>query len=247
MMERAARVVAPVTAACASAGVIIGCVFASGVGMRFSSFIIDISGGYLILALFLTMIASIILGMGITTTAVYVTVAALIIPVLIDMGVVKMAANMFALYYGCLSAITPPVAIGAYAAAGVADANPMKTGFTAWRLGLAGFIVPFMFVYAPEILLEGPIMLTVSTSMSALIGIFCLASCVEGWLYTEENLVQRLLLFVAACCLIKPGWKTDLAGILLLALVIIWQKLQVRALRVSPEILPGEKTASLGS
>ncbi|MBW2146159.1 MAG: TRAP transporter permease [Deltaproteobacteria bacterium] len=231
MMERAGRILAPVSVACASAGIIIGCVFASGVGLRFSSFIIEISRGYMLPALFLTMIACIILGMGLTTTAVYVTVAALIIPVLIKMGVVKIAAHMFALYYGVISMITPPVAIGAYAAAGVADANPMRTGFVAWRLGIAGFIVPFMFVYAPEILLEGSWIRTVSTSITALIGIFCLASSVEGWLFTKENVIQRLLLSIAAITLIKPGLLTDSAGIGLLLLVIAWQKMQVRSMK----------------
>ena len=228
MMEKAGRILAPVSVACAAAGIIIGCVFASGIGMRFSSFVIDVSGGFLVPALFMTMVAAIILGMGLTTTAVYITVAALIIPVLIKMGVPKMAAHMFALYFGCLSAITPPVAIGAYAAAGVADANPMRTGFVAWRLGIAGFIVPFMFVYAPEILLQGSWVRTVSTSVTALIGIFCLASSVEGWLFTRENLIQRLILFLAAVTLIKPGWMTDTVGIGLLMVVIIWQRIQMR-------------------
>jgi TRAP transporter 4TM/12TM fusion protein len=242
MMEKAGRVVAPVSIACASAGIIIGCIFASGLSMRFSSLVIEISGGNMVIALLLTMVACTILGMGLTTTAVYVTVAALIIPTLIKMGVVPIAAHMFALYYGCLSAITPPVCIGAYAAAGLADSNPMKTGFTAWRLGLAGFIVPFMFVYAPEILLAGPLYLILSTSISALIGIFCLASSIEGWLYTKENWMQRLMLFAAACLLIKPGWKTDLAGVILLGIVIIWQKAQVRAFKkLSPIALAVEK------
>jgi TRAP transporter 4TM/12TM fusion protein len=229
MMEIAGRVVAPVSIACAAAGIIIGCVFASGVGLRLSSYIIDLSMGYTFLALILTMVACTILGMGLTTTAVYVTVAALVIPTLIKLGISPMAAHMFALYFGCLSAITPPVAIGAYAAAGLADANPMKTGFIAWRLGLAGFIVPFMFVYAPEILLEGDWMQVFSTSLSAFVGIFCLASAVEGWMFREENLIQRLILFAASILLIKPGLWTDLAGLVLLAVVFIWQKLQVRA------------------
>jgi TRAP-type uncharacterized transport system fused permease subunit len=144
------------------------------------------------------------------------------------MGVNPMAAHMFALYYGCLSAITPPVALGAYAAAGLADANPMRTGFIAWRLGIAGFIVPFMFVYAPEIVLEGTWFRTIFTSGTALIGIFCLASSIEGWLFTKENLIQRLILFAASILLIKPGLWTDIAGLVLLAMVFIWQKLQVR-------------------
>ena len=246
MMEKAGRIVAPVSVACAAAGIIIGCVFASGVGLRFSSFIIEMSRGYMIPALILTMIACIILGMGLTTTAVYVTIAALIIPVLIKMGVVKMAAHMFALYYGVISMITPPVAIGAYAAAGVADANPMKTGFMAWRLGIAGFIVPFMFVYAPEILLEGPVHRILLTTCTALIGIFCLASGIEGWLYIKTNFIQRLILFIAATTLIKPGLFTDTAGVTLFILVIIWQKRQVRALDVSPTTPLREESVSPG-
>lgn len=227
MMEIAGRTIAPVSVACAAAGIIIGCVFASGVGLRLSTFIIDLSRGYTFLALILTMVVCVILGMGLTTTAVYVTVAALVIPTLIKMGVAPMAAHMFALYFGCLSMITPPVAIGAYAAAGVANSNPMKTGFIAWRLGIAGFIVPFMFIYAPEIVLEGSWVRTLSTSATAFVGIFCLASSVEGWMFTEENLIQRLFLFVASIFLIKPGLWTDLAGLVLLAVVILWQKLEV--------------------
>ena len=244
MMEIAGRVVAPVSIACAAAGIIIGCVFTSGVGLRLSSYIIELSKGYTFLALILTMVTCTILGMGLTTTAVYVTVAALVIPTLIKMGVNPMAAHMFALYYGCLSAITPPVAIGAYAAAGIADSNPMRTGFIAWRLGLAGFIVPFMFVYAPEILLEGDWMRTLSTSLTALIGIFCLASSVEGWMFREESLIQRLILFAASILLIKPGLFTDLVGLALLAFVILWQKLQARA--AAPAKLPKEGSLTPG-
>jgi TRAP transporter 4TM/12TM fusion protein len=229
MMEISGRTVAPVSVACAAAGIIIGCVFTSGVGLRLSSFILEISKGYTFLALIMTMVTCVILGMGLTTTAVYVTVAALVIPTLIKMGVNPISAHMFALYFGCLSMITPPVAIGAYAAAGIADANPMRTGFIAWRLGIAGFIVPFMFVYAPEIVLEGSWVRTISTSVTALIGIFCLASSVEGWMFGKENPVQRLFLFAAAVTLIKPGLWTDLTGMVLLAAVILWQKLQGQA------------------
>ena len=142
--------------------------------------------------------------------------------------------------------ITPPVAIGAYAAAGVADANPMKTGFMAWRLGIAGFIVPFMFVYAPEILLEGPVHRILLTTCTALTGIFCLASGIEGWLFTKETFIQRLILFIAATTLIKPGLFTDTAGVTLFILVIIWQKRQVRALDVSPAIPLREESVSPG-
>ncbi len=244
MMELGGRIVAPVSIACAAAGIIIGCVFTSGIGLRLSSFIIDLSSGYTFLALILTMVVCTILGMGLTTTAVYVTVAALVIPTLIKMGINPMAAHMFALYYGCLSAITPPVALGAYAAAGLADANPMRTGFIAWRLGIAGFIVPFMFVYAPEIVLEGDWMRTLSTSLTALIGIFCLASAVEGWMFREENLIQRLILFAASILLIKPGLFTDLVGLALLAFVILWQKLQARA--AAPAKLPKEGSLTPG-
>jgi len=246
MMETAGRVVAPVSVACAAAGIIIGCVFTSGVGYRLSSFILELSKGYTFLSLIMTMITCVILGMGLTTTAVYVTVAALVIPTLIKMGVAPMAAHMFALYFGCLSAITPPVAMAAYAAAGVADSNPMRTGFIAWRLGIAGFIVPFMFVYAPEIVLEGSWIRTLSTSLSALVGIFCLASSVEGWMFTRENLIQRLILFAAAVTLIKPGLLTDMAGLTLLASVIIWQRLQLRAVRAAPGKLVKEGSLSPG-
>jgi len=227
-LEHAAKTIVPVSLACACSGIIIGALFSSGLGMRFSTLIVGLAGNKLWLALIFTMIVSIVLGMGMTATPVYITLAALVIPALINkMNVYPMAAHMFCLYFGIKSSITPPVALASYAAAGIADASPMRTGNTAFRIGFSGFVVPFLFIYKPELLLHGEPLNIVLTFITSIIAIGSLAVALEGWLLTSLNIAERILLVIGAISFIAPSISTTIAGIGILVLVMIFQKMKV--------------------
>jgi TRAP transporter 4TM/12TM fusion protein len=213
-----------VAAACAAAGIIIGSITMTGLGLKFSSLIADLSGGNLLLALPFTMIACLALGMGVPTTAQYIIIAALVAPALIKLGVVAIAAHLFIFYFGTRADITPPVALAAYAGAGIAGSNPMKTGVTAFQLGIAGYIVPFMFIYGPEILAIGPVHKVIFATLTATFGVYCLAAGVQNCLFIETKLYERLLLLITSFLLIKPGLMTDLIGIFLFGMVYLSQK-----------------------
>ncbi|HUF51810.1 MAG TPA: TRAP transporter fused permease subunit [Longimicrobiales bacterium] len=208
-----------IAAACAAAGIIVGVASLTGIGLRMSELIILLSQGMLPLALLLTALTSLILGMGLPTTAAYVVLAALSAPALVALGVPLLAAHLFIFYFGCMSNVTPPVSLAAYAAAGMADAPPMRTAVTAMTLAGAGFIVPFMFVYGPPLLLigsMGEIMLAIAT---ALLGVTALAAAVIGQARAPLRAWERMLAFAAAIALIFPGWITDGIGVMLFAIV----------------------------
>jgi len=203
---------------CAVAGIVIGCASLTGVAVKFAALILNLAGGKLYLALPLIMIASLFLGMGLPTTAAYIMVAALAVPALVEMGVVPMAAHLFAFYFACISAITPPVAIAAYAGAGLAGAPAMKTGWESVRLAAAGFIVPYMFVYGPQLLLLGDWSRILLASGTALIGCYALGAAIVGWLKRATVLWERVVLFAAALILIAPVgyfsfWGAALIGV----------------------------------
>lgn len=212
----APRVMAIITIACSCAGIIVGIINLTGLGQRITSIIITFSGGSLPVTLVLTMIMAMVLGMGMPTAGAYVIMAALLAPAIIRMGVPVIAAHMYIFYFACLSAITPPVAMASYAAAAIAGASPSKTGYMGFRLGLAAYIVPYMFLYGPSLLLIGSFSKIILTVITAITGIFALGFAVQGWLYFRINLYQRTLLFISAILLIKPGLPTDLLGILIL-------------------------------
>ncbi|MDI3548580.1 MAG: hypothetical protein PWR10_2232 [Halanaerobiales bacterium] len=222
-MEKGVKTAIPVATACATAGIVIGVVSLTGLGVRFSQLIISISGGNLILALFFVMIACIILGMGLPTTAAYIITATLGVPALVKLGVPLMAAHLFVFYFAIISFITPPVAISAYAASGLAGSNAMRTGFQAFKLGLAGFIVPYMFVFSPTLILIGTPLKIILSIITAIIGVFALAASMENWIFSKLNLWQRVLLLIASLTLIKSGWKTDLIGIVVVLIIFILQ------------------------
>jgi len=181
----------------------------------------------LLLALILTMMAGIVLGMGMPTTPAYIVMVSLLVPALIKLGAPVPAAHMFAFYFAILSAITPPVALAVYAAAGLAKANLWESGWAALRVGAAGFIVPFMFIFEPALLmLNGwdEWHLSVLALISATIGCMCLASGLHGFLLRESRIWERVLLVAAAVLLIKPGYVTDAIGLALLACVVINQR-----------------------
>lgn len=212
---------------CGAAGIIIGVATQTGLGLQLSRLIVDASQDILLLGLILTMVTSIILGMGLPTSAAYIIQAALIVPALITLGISTLSANLFVFYFACLSFVTPPVALAAFAGAGVAGAEAMRTGFAAWKLCLAAFIVPFMFVYGPSILMQGTVLEIITTFATAMLGITSLACSIEGWLCKETGKLERVLLFVSALTLIKPGLLTDTMGLLLFAGVVILQKMSI--------------------
>jgi TRAP transporter 4TM/12TM fusion protein len=215
-----------VAMACACAGIVIGVVTITGLGIVFTQFVIALSQNSLILALILTAMAGIILGMGMPTTPAYIVMVALLVPAIIKLGAVPPAAHMFAFYFAILSAITPPVALAVFAAAGLAKANMWRTGFEAVRMAAPAYIVPFMFVYEPSLLIIGDDWGLIATScLSAVIGVVCLAGSLQGNLLREARVWERVALFVAAMCLIKPGLVTDVVGLGLLGVVLLSQKL----------------------
>ena len=201
-----------VAAACATAGVVVGVASLTGIGLRLSDLIVTLSMGQLPVALVLTALASIVLGMGLPTTAAYVVLAALGAPALTEMGVPILAAHLFVFYFGCMSNVTPPVALAGFAAAGVAGASAMRTAVTAVLLAGAGFIVPFMFVYGPPLLLDGSALEIGTAVLTAIIGVTALAA--GGMGYFNRPLVgwERLLMALAAGVLIFPGLVTDALG-----------------------------------
>jgi TRAP transporter 4TM/12TM fusion protein len=203
-----------VAAACATAGIVVGVASLTGIGLRMSDLIITMSGGNLLAALGLTALGSIVLGMGLPTTAAYVVLAALGAPALVSLGVPMLAAHLFIFYFGCISNVTPPVALAAYAASGIADSPPVRTAGVAMALAATGFVVPFMFVYGPALLLDGTVMEIGLALATALVGVTGLAAAIIGQARRPLRAWHRLALGGAACLLIFPGWWTDGLGLL---------------------------------
>ncbi len=207
----------PVAVACGVVGIIIGIVMGSGLGFRMSSMLIQISNGQLGILLVLTMVVSLILGMGVPTTAAYLMLALLVVPALKQMNVLPLAAHLFIFYFGIISNVTPPVALAAYAAAGVARCNPTKTGIFAFKLSLSGFILPFMFVYNPVLLMQGNWLEIIQSLITALLGIYSLSSALEGFVFKwNANKAERLVRLASALLLIVPGTLTDVIGLAVL-------------------------------
>jgi len=206
--ETGVRSAMPVTVACGCAGIIIGSIFVSGLGLKFTNQVIELSGGYLFPLLILTGIAAIVLGMGMTTTAVYITVAALIVPSLIQMDVVPMAAHLFAFYFGVVSTITPPVALASFAAAAIAGSRPMATAVESARIGIAKYLVPFVFVYNPSLLFEGPVWLTVISFALAMIGLWGLSVMLEGWFKGRVSGPLRAIIGIFSIAMLFPPHLT---------------------------------------
>lgn len=215
-----------VAAACACSGIVIGVIGISGVGLAFSSFVLSLSGGVLPLALMLTMIGSIILGMGVPTTAQYIITSTLAAPALAQMGVPLMSAHLFCLYFGVLADVSPPVALATYAASGIARSNPMKTGFTALVTAIAGFLVPYMFIYNPYLLLQGDMVHIAVGCVTALVGIIGLAAGVQGFLVSDLNIAERGALISVPFFIIYPTLTSNLIGCAIIAAIFIWQTLR---------------------
>jgi len=222
-LAKGARGSIEIAATCAAAGIIVGVLTQTGLGMKFAMIIISYSGGSLILALIFTMLIAITLGMGMPTTAAYAISASVLAPALIQLKVPAIAAHLFIFYFACLSALTPPVALAAYAAAAIAKAKTWDVGWQSMRFAIAGFIIPFMFVYGPAMVLVGnPTEITLAI-ITGLFGTMTLAAAIQGWLLREATWIERGVLLIAALLLIKPGWITDLIGLGLLVIIASYQ------------------------
>lgn len=243
-LEEGARQAIPISAACATAGIIIGIITLTGLGLRMQSILLTLSGGELWAALVFTALGSIILGLGVPTTANYIIMATLMAPALVQLEVPLLAAHLFVFYFGILADTTPPVGLGAYVAAGIARAGPIRTSIEGFKFSITAFIIPFMFVYNPQLILlvdwEWPELIWLVAS--GMVGVYALAVMKEGWWITRANAIERILMTFAAVLLIQPSIWVDIAGFGVMGGVYVFQMWKVRR-----EATHGVKEASTGS
>ena len=231
-LEGGAKGSITVAVACGVAGIISGCITVTGLASKLLSTIVSLSGGHMIIALALTMLCCIVLGMGVPTTANYCIMAATCAPILMDpsIGVTKMAAHFFVFYFGIVADITPPVALAAYAGSAIAKADPMKTGFSATKLAIAAFIVPYIFAFSPQMLfvdVTGAFQV-VQICISALLGIFGVAAALNGFLYRPIPALLRVAMAVGGLGMMIPGTATDIAGFVLVVGIVLYQRFSAR-------------------
>jgi TRAP transporter 4TM/12TM fusion protein len=226
-----ARNMASVALTCACAGIIVGVVTLTGVGLNLSSIVVDLASGSLYLGLFLTMVACLVLGMGVPTTPTYIIMATLTAPALVALGqsqglvIPIIAVHLFVFYFGILADDTPPVGLAAYAAAGIARADPFKTGIRAFSLDMRTFLLPFMFITAPAMLLIDTTFLeALGIFISATVGMYALAASMQGYLITDARWWERIVLFASALALVKPGIYTDIAGAVGVVIIYLIQR-----------------------
>ena len=217
------RMAVQIIAVCASAGVIVGVIALTGVGARFSSVLLNIAEANQLLALFFAMAIAIILGMGMPTTAAYAVAASVVAPGLVQLGIQPLIAHFFVFFFAVISAITPPVALAAYAGAAIAGSEPMRTSVESFKMGLSAFIVPFMFFYSPGLLLQGDWLTALHNSATACVGVYLLSAAVVGWFGGRAGAALRIALLVAALLMIAGGLLTDVAGLALAAAIWFYQ------------------------
>ncbi len=224
-LEKGAKNSLSVSISCAVVGLIVGVFTLTGLSAVFSNFILKVAAGNVYLTLFFVMILAIVLGMGLPTVAVYLLMTTVTVPILIAVGIEKMPAHFFVFYFGLMAGLTPPVAITAYAAAGLAEANPTRTALQGLKLALAGFLIPYVFVFAPEMLFSsGTAAQSLYVFAVTLLGIVLLAACVEGYLLRPMPVWQRAISGVTALLLIYPEKITDLIGVLIFCMLLVLQK-----------------------
>ncbi|MFB4168066.1 TRAP transporter permease [Virgibacillus sp. JSM 102003] len=228
LLEEGARTALPVIAACATAGIIAGTVTTTGLGPKIAGGIIDLAQGQFFLVMVFTMVACIILGMGLPTTANYVVTATMAAPALLAFDVPVIAVHMFVFYFGIVADITPPVCLAAYAGAGIAKANPMKAGVTAVKLAIAAFIIPYMFVSQPILLLQGDAnAVNVSIAViTAMLGMMAISSSLIGYYVNTLNWIERIVLIIGGILLVYPDIKFSLAGLVVFGVITTMQLLQ---------------------
>ena len=214
---------------CAGAGIVVGMVSLTGIGVIFGDMMIQLAHSMLFPSLVFTAVTCIILGMGLPTTAAYVIAASILAPSLIKLGLTPLTSHLFVFYFACLSAITPPVALAAYAGAGIAKCSPMTTAVEACKLGFAGFIVPFAFCYSPAMMMQGTVPEILSVFLSAFIGTAVISGGFQGWLFWRLNILERVILIAAGMLMFIPGTVTDIAGVAITAALLLlnlkkWEK-----------------------
>jgi TRAP transporter 4TM/12TM fusion protein len=226
-----AEAVLTVALATGTAGIIIAIISLTGLGLVFSTLIITASDGNLFIALALTMLSSLVLGMGLPTAAAYILVATLTAPALVELGVNLLAAHFFVFYSAMLSAITPPVALAAYAASGIANANPIRIAIIAVKFGLAAFIVPYFFVLNPALLGQGTLTQVGSAFVLAVLAAVAMAAAVQGWFLVKLNLIERIAIAAVVFLLFIPDTTSNISGLTVLVLVVIWQVIRRRSIK----------------
>jgi TRAP transporter 4TM/12TM fusion protein len=223
-LERGALGFLPIAGVVVACNILVGMITLTGLGLQISSILIELSGNSLFWLLFLTMFASLILGLGLPIIVSYLVLAVLVAPALTQMGVEPLAAHLFIFFFALVSDLTPPVAPGAFVAAGIAGADMMKTAWMACRLGLVVYILPYMFVYNNALLLKGNLSEIILSAVTAFIGVYALACGIQGYMFRPAKIYERVLFFVAAIGLIKPGWISDLVGLAILAILAFMQR-----------------------
>jgi TRAP transporter 4TM/12TM fusion protein len=223
-LENGGRHVVSVAMACACAGIITGVILLTGVGMTLTSLFLRLSGGSLFVLLLLSIFPLLVLGMGMPAAPAYVICASLFAPALIKAGLPVPATHFFIYYYALLSAISPPVALAAFAASSVSGASPIKTAFWSVRVAVVAYILPFTFAYSPELLMIGSLSAILIAFITAAIGTFALACAMEGILIVELNMFLRVFLAVIGIFMIVPGLMTDIIGVSIVAVILIYQK-----------------------
>jgi TRAP transporter 4TM/12TM fusion protein len=223
----------PIAVACAGAGIIVGVIGVTGLGTKIADGLIGFANGNLVFGLVLTMIAAIILGTGMPITAVYIICAATLVQPLISMGATPIAAHMFIFMFSAVAGLTPPVAITSYTAAGIAQTNPNKTAIQAFLYGLPGFIIPYIFIMSPELLMVGVIWKVVLAIITAIFGICCLVAAIEGYLLIRWHPVFRVFIFFASLLLLYPGVATDLIAICIVTMCFLLQTVFSRYLKIN--------------
>ena len=219
----AAKTTVPVAIACACAGIVIGIVSMTGIGVKFTSIVFEVSGGNLFLMLLMIMLACIVMGMGLPSTAAYIIAASIGAPALIQAGIPELAAHLFVFYFAIISFITPPVAMSAYAAAGIAKSRTGETGWLAFMLGLPGFIIPYIYAYRPSLLLVGASPLdAVWVVFGSTVAVVLMSVAVIGWLRRKLNVLERLLIGASAAFLIFPTTWCDITGLTLAAVMLAY-------------------------
>ena len=215
-----------VAATCAGAGIIVGIVTLTGLGLQFSTIVIDLAGGNLFITILYTAFALWVIGLAVPVTGTYIIAVVITAPAMIKLGVPEYAAHMFVFYYAVLAEVTPPTALSAFAAAAITGGDPYKTTMMSWKYTLPAFVVPFMFTVHPDgvgLLLKGPLANIILTNLTALIGVGALAAGMSGWLLRKTNWIERPLLLAAGLILVYPDPATDILGIILIAGVALWQ------------------------
>jgi TRAP transporter 4TM/12TM fusion protein len=218
-IEKGAYDTVPISIACAASGLIVGVITMTGIGAKLTNLIIAASNDVMLLAMIYTMIISIILGMGLPTTAVYLIVASVVAPALVKMGMPLLTAHLYVFFFGCISTITPPVALASYVSAGIADADINKVGWTAFKYGLISFILPYMFVYGPALLLQGSVVEVITSVLVSIVGVYVLSISIVGYFKSNINTVYRAILFVGGFLLVNQGYVTDIIGFILIGFV----------------------------